>query len=295
MKKTILAACAIVAMASCAKENGVTEPVGDKVAAKFTSAAISRVANNAWEANDKIGISMTESGKTTLADGSYENIPHTVGAAGASGTFSADDKVVYFPVDGSAVDFYAYYPCSTVDGDKNISFSVADQEYDHIDLIAAKAEGKTKAAPAVTFAGEEAFAHQLSKLTINVIAGEGISSLEGLETTIEGQYTTAKFNIYSGVISGAADVAEITALTSADGAKVEAVLIPTAAVTDSKIVFALGGNKYYWETGSVELSQGCEHTYGLTLNRTGVTVTGSEINDWTQGSGEDGLTADDLF
>ncbi len=284
MKRQILAALALVTLASCAKENIATQPTTDQVAATFTAAAITRVANNAWETNDQIGISMTVNGAATLATGSYENIPHTVAAAGDSGTFSADDTVIYFPVDGSSVDFYAYYPHATLDTDKNIVVSVATQSFSDIDIVAAKAVAKTKAVPTVTFAGDDAFEHCLSKLTITLVAGEGITSLSGLKTTIKSQNTTAKYNIYTGVISSEGDVADIVAVTATDGLLSEAILIPTAAVSGSTIVFTLGSDNYIWDTKDLELVQGSEHKYEITINQTGIVVSGAKISNWNAGA-----------
>ncbi len=289
MKKQILAALAIVTLASCAKENNATETANDQVAATFTAAAITRVADNAWEEYDQIGISMVDYKTFDLADGSYENVPHTVKEAGVSGTFSPDGTVIYFPVDGASVDFYAYYPYSTLDDDKNINVSVATQSFSDIDIVAAKAENKTKAAPTVTFANDEAFEHQLSKLTITLKEGDGISSLADLKTTITGQYTTAKYNIYTSVISDKDNTDDITAVTAKDGSTAEAILIPTDAETGRTIVFTLGNDNYVWDTSLIALEQGCEHKYEITITKTGIIVTGATISNWSEGTTGTGI------
>ncbi len=281
-KTTILAAVALVALASCSKENTATTT--DKVAATFTATAITRVADNAWEANDQIGISMTVNGETTLADGDYENVPHTVNKEGESGIFEADDEVIYFPVDGSSVDFYAYYPQTNLDSDKNIEVSVATQNFSDIDIVAAKAVAKTKTSPIVTFSGEEAFTHQLSKLTMTLKAGAGIDDLAGVVTTIKSQNTTAKYNIYTNAISGAATPKDITAVTEADGSMAEAILIPTTAVAGSTIVFTLDGDNYIWDTSKIAFEQGSEHNYEITITKTGIEVTGATISNWGEGT-----------
>ncbi len=293
MKKTILASLAVVALASCIKENTTPETTIDQVAASFAVASISRVADNAWESDDQIGITMVVSTTFTLADGAYENAPYTVSAAGGTGTFTADDEVIYFPVDGSSVDFYAYYPYSAIDADKNISVNVATQSFSDIDIIAAKAVSKTKAAPTVTFSGDDAFAHQLSKLTITLKAGGGLTSLSGVTTTINGQYTTAKYNIYSSSVVGKGDIAQITAVTAADGSTTEAILIPTTAIDGSSIVFSLDGNDYIWDTSKIAFEQGCEHKYTVTLTKTGVEIDGATIDNWGAGTGGN-IEASDL-
>ncbi len=286
MKRTIIAALALVALASCAKENSEANQTSDQVEATFTAAAITRVTDNAWEATDKIGITMTVSGKTDLADGDYYNVLHNVDAAGTSGSFSPDSEVIYFPVDGSAVDFYAYYPYATPDADDNLDVNVATQTFSDIDIVAAKATAKTKSAPTVAFSGDNAFGHCLSKLTITLKAGEGITSLENVTTTIKGQYTTAKYNLYTSEISSRGDVKDITAVTT--GTTVEAILIPTSAMDGSTIVFTLDGDNYVWDTSKILLAQGSEHTYEITITKTGIIVTGALINDWGSGSNGSG-------
>ncbi|MFR9566851.1 MAG: fimbrillin family protein [Rikenellaceae bacterium] len=289
MKKSILAALAILAMASCAKENSTSEtPSTDPVAATFSSASISRVADNAWETNDKIGISMVQTTTTTLTGGDYYNVPYTVSAAGTSGTFTPDDTVIYFPVDGSEVDFYAYYPYAALDADDNLAVNVATQSFSRIDIVAAKAAAKTKRSPTVTFSGDEAFTHQLSKLTVTLVAGVGIDDLAGITTTIKGQYTTAKYNLYTSVISSEGDVADITAVSAADGSTAEAILIPTASVAGSTIVFTLDGDDYIWDTSSIAFTQGSEHNYEITVTKTGLVVSGATISGWGDGASNSG-------
>ncbi len=295
MRKTIFAALALIALASCTKETSVPtlEDTSSPVAALFAEAAITRATDNKWEAGDKIGITMTTTTTTTLADGSYSNVSYTVGAAGESATFAptaveapAVADTIYFPTDGSKVDFYAYCPLSTIDSDNNIAVSVATQSFADIDLIAAKAVGYDKNSATVSFTGDNAFKHQLSKLTITLKMGDGISSLAGLKTTIKGQSTTAKYNLYTGAISSLGDVADITALTVTDGTSAEAILIPSAAVDASSIVFSLGSDDYIWDTSAIAFEQGSEHNYEITVTKTKIILSGATISTW--GDGTDG-------
>ncbi len=264
-------------MASCAKESITTQ-----VEATFAAASITRVANNEWEANDKIGVTMTTTTTTTLAAGDYLNVPYTASAAGATASFTPDSEVVYLPTDGSAVDFYAYCPYTTIDANNDVDIDITSQNFTKIDLVAAKATGATKDAPKVTFSGDNTFKHQLSKITISLKAGEGISDLTGITTTIKGQYTTAKYNILTSVISSKGDIADITAATTATSA--EAILIPTTAQAGSTILFTLNGEEYTWDTSAVELLQGSEHTYEITITKIGVVPGGSTISSWGDGA-----------
>lgn len=289
MKKSILAALALLSLASCTKENSATEASTNRVAATFSAASITRVADNAWEANDKIGITMTTNGTTTLAEGNYYNVPYTVYAAGANGTFSPDDEAIYLPVDGSSVDFYAYYPYAILDANNDLAVNVSSQIFKDIDIVAAKATSQSKTSPTVTFSGDESFKHQLSKLTLTLKAGDGITDLTGLTTTIKGQYTTAKYNLYTGVISAESDKTDMATTTTTDESDIEsaytsAILIPTTGMAGSTIVFTLNNNDYIWDTASLVLAQGSEHNYEVTITQTPIVVEGATISGWNDGA-----------
>ncbi len=290
MKKSILAAFALLFLASCATESSTTGAIDSTapVAVTFTAASITRMADNTWEESDQIGITMTTNGTTELADGDYYNVLYTADAAGVSGTFTAADETIYFPTDGSLVDFYAYYPYATLDADNNIEVDVSSQIFTDIDIVAATATAKSKTSPTVKFtddgAVDESFKHQLSKLTLTLKAGDGITDLAGLTTTIKGQYTTAKYNLYTGEISGEGDIAEITAVTTSDGSMVEAILIPTTGVASSSILFTIAGNDYIWDTADLVLVQGSEHNYEITVTKTLTVVEGATISGWSDGA-----------
>ncbi len=304
MKKSLIAALAILSMASCNKESAETPETTDPtapVAATFSAASITRVTDNKWDTGDKIGISMTKEDSKTLADGDYENVSYTVSDA-ENGKFSptavespAVAETIYFPVDGTTVDFYAYYPQSEINSDKDITVSVAEQDYAHIDLVAATASA-SKTTLTVQFTGDDnAFKHQLSKLTMNIVAGDGIDDLTGIVTTIKGQYTTAKFNIYTFTISDKSiskdtdqndiDIETTTPTynTTKSEAYTSAILIPTSKIAGSTIEFAVGGNTYYLDTKDFVFTQGCEHTYEITLTKTEPVVSGSTISGWGDG------------
>lgn len=305
MKRQLLAAVAILAMASCAKENTAIEPTIDStapVAASFTSASISRVADNAWEDEDKIGITMVANGYTTpiTIDGStdtYWNIPYEVGGKGETGTFSAVGTVIYFPVDGSTVDFYAYSPYNennTTAG--SVAIDVSSQVVKNIDLIAATVKGKSKSSSTVAFTGDNAFKHQLAKLNLTINQGDGVadfkvSDTDKLTTTITKQPNTATYSLFAGTIdsSGAAtaDISANTTVSSTSAATATAILIPTDGTATSTIQFTTtsDSNVYTWDTSNVKFEQGKEHNYEITLTRTGVVVSGSTIGDWGSGIG----------
>ncbi len=310
--KNLTTLIAILFMASCSKESLETTSPHDTttpVEAQFTASSITRMSSNDWESGDKIGITMFEkSSTTTLATGDYANVPYTVVATNTEGNdfatdgdFAADSEVIYYPADGSSVDFNAYYPYNATVTDNttiavDVSAASSPQVFKNIDIIAAKVSNMSKySTSTVSFTDNNAFTHQLSKLTMNVVAGDNVSTLTDLSVVIKGQYNTAKYNIYTQQIdltdaTKGTDITAVTAVatgTTPTTATSEAILIPTSsAITGSTIVFTIGsGTKaasYTLKTDSFTFTKGTEHIYTITLRDTGASITASTISDWTK-------------
>lgn len=78
-----------------------------------------------WENGDAIGIFAVKHGKELAASGNYI---HNVKLTYRNGTWTAS-KVIYWPMDGTKYDFYAYYPYDpTATNPKAIAFSVPDDQ-----------------------------------------------------------------------------------------------------------------------------------------------------------------------
>ncbi len=296
MKKALIAALAVVAMVGCSDDNSQMEAVdpSGSVAAIFSAGQITRVADDKWVTGDLIGISMTKNGTTTLATGDYENVSYKVSSvtSGGAGTFTPSSTTIYLPSDGSKVDFYAYYPyTATLGSDNTIEVSVAsegtnDQVISDVDLVTATFSGASESSSSVTFTEDNAFEHQLSKLTLTLTGGVGFTDLAGLKTTIKSQNTTANYNIYTSAISGEGDEADIVADTSSNGTTAEAILIPSAE-QDITIEFLLDGVTYTLELEDITLAKGKEYKYNVTINKTGASITGATITDWVVGDDDD--------
>ena len=189
-------------------------------------------------------------------------------------------KTIYYPIDGD-VDFYAYYPQTTVN-DYKVALNVADQsKQEAIDFMYAKTTGCNKAIPQV----ELKFSHQLSWLVLNVQAGNGLTEvdLENLKVTIEDQNTTATFNLVDGTISDEGNPNNITMKTVEAGKIYEAILLPTTSKT-RKIVFDLNTGyaaPFVWTMESA-LKGGNRYNYTtVKLTRTSVDIMGT-IESWNE-------------
>ena len=272
------------AMVSCSTEDTAPSTQNDKVAVQFTGgiSVNTRAAGQAWADGDKIGIFMIEAGKTLSVDVIKEGVDNVCYQTSGSSTFSliSGGKTIFFPIDGD-VDFYSYYPQTTVN-DYKVALNMADQKsQEAIDFMYAKTTGCHKSIPQV----ELKFNHKLSKLILNVQPGNGLTQddLINLTVTIKDQNTTATFNLADGVISGEGNPDNIQMKATQVGKIYEAILLPTATTT-REIEFNLNNGHdapFVW-TMATDLKGGNLYNYTtVKLTRTGVELSGT-IKPWNE-------------
>ena len=285
-KMTKLFALALLAgaMISCSTDDTASSTPNGKVAVQFTGgiSVNTRAAGVAWADGDKIGIFMTEAGKTLSADVIKEGVDNVCYQSNGSIAFSpiSGGKTIFFPIDGD-VDFYSYYPQTTVN-DYKVALNMANQtSQEAIDFMYAKKTGCNKATPQVDLK----FNHMLSNLVLNVQPGNGLTEddLNKLKVTIKDQNTTATFNLADGVISGEGNPANIQMKTVKVGKKYEAILLPTKSTT-REIEFDLDNGHdapFVW-TMATDLKGGNLYNYTtVKLTRTGVELSGT-IKPWNE-------------
>ena len=272
------------AMVSCSTEDIAPSTQNDKVAVQFTGgiSVNTRAAGVAWADGDKIGIFMIEAGKTLSADVIKEGVDNVCYQSNGSIAFSpiSGGKTIYYPIDGD-VDFYSYYPQTTV-SDYKVALNVADQtSQEAIDFMYAQTKGCHKSIPQV----ELKFNHMLSNLVLNVQPGNGLTEddLNKLKVTIKDQNTTATFNLADGVISGEGNPANIQMKAVQVGKKYEAILLPTKSTT-REIEFDLDNGHdapFVW-TMATDLKGGNLYNYTtVKLTRTSVELSGT-IKPWNE-------------
>ena len=285
-KMTKLFALALLAgaMISCSTDDTASSTPNGKVAVQFTGGinVNTRAAGVAWADGDKIGIFMIEAGKTLSADVIKEGVDNVCYQSNGSIAFSpiSGGKTIFFPIDGD-VDFYSYYPQTTVNNYK-VALNMGDQKsQEAIDFMYAKTTGCNKANPQVDLK----FNHMLSKLILNVQPGNGLTQddLNNLTVTIKDQNTTATFNLADGVISGEGNPDNIQMKAVQVGKIYEAILLPTATTT-REIEFNLNNGHdapFVWKMDS-ELKGGNLYNYTtVKLTRTTIEMTGT-IESWNE-------------
>ena len=285
-KMTKLFALALLAgaMISCSTDDTASSTPNGKVAVQFTGGinVNTRAAGVAWAEGDKIGIFMTGTNQPLSADAIQEGVDNVCYQSNGSIAFSpvSGGKTVFFPIDGD-VDFYSYYPQTTVN-DYKVALNVADQKsQEAIDFMYAKTTGCNKATPQVDLK----FFHKLSNLILEVQPGNGLTQedLKKMTVTVKGQNTKATFNLVDGTISGEETPADIMMKTTEAGKQYEAILLPTDEET-RVIEFDLNNGydaPFVW-TMPVKLEGGKRYHYTVVkLSRSAVEISGI-IKPWTE-------------
>lgn len=296
--------CAIALFTTgCSNDNEpFTENPDGRVALQLTGgiSALTRASGKTWDAGDKIGIYMYKAGTDKIAEG-VENVSYVTDGTGVFKPVSSG-STIYFPVDGSNVDFYAWYPNAPLNDNGVWQINLENQRSQKdIDLMTAEAksedgEGKTtyhKNQPKVNLS----FQHRLTKLVVNIKAGDGISDadLEGLTVEITQQVSTAIYDLDFRSIGYAQELVTIPLLiTDTDkGPLAEAILFPDNLAKaysidrDRQLVFTLSktGEKFYYDIDrDKSFNEGEKNIYNITVNRIGLDVTAT-IEDWTPGNG----------
>ena len=288
MTKFLALALLVGAMVSCSTEDTAPSTQNDKVAVQFTGSISvnTSAAGTAWAEGDRIGIFMTGTKQPLSADAIQEGVDNFCYQSNGSIGFSpvSGGKTVFFPIDGD-VDFYSYYPQTTVN-DYKVALDVTDQtKQETIDFMYAKTEGCNKANPQVDWK----FFHKLSNLVLEVQPGSGLTQedLKKMTVTVKDQNTKATFNLADGTISGEGNPADIRMKTTTAGQLYEAILLPTEEAS-RVIEFDLKNGydaPFVW-TMPVKLEGGKRYHYTVVkLSRSAVDISGN-IEPWIK-AGDD--------
>lgn len=295
-KQSILMVAALLLLAGCSNDNeGAATPEGDgRVALEVSSGIESRAYDNKWESDDAIGIYMLKTGTATISEGAENRRYFT--ADGGSAFTATTEQTIYFPLDGSKVDFIAYYPYQKNLTKGAFTLDISTQtDLSAIDLMTAgtkttEAEPLDKNHYKVHFK----FAHRLTKLELNIGTGRGITTedLKGLKVEVTKQRTSGSYDPQFetfGVDSEPVQTVELN--TNAGGTLAQAILLPTTAadginpiVTRREFLFTLKstGEVFRWSVpDDKSFERGDKNIYNITINRSGVEVTAT-IEKWNE-------------
>ncbi len=286
-----LIAIAAVLFTACSKDN---PEIPDRQV-KFSSGInapqtkVGGVDGNEWNINDPVGIFMRDAGGA-IVDNNL-NIKYTSANQGTSTVFRSD-RPMYYPENGTRVNFLAYHPYNlNVDIDYLYPVDLSKQtSQTNIDLMVATANNSGNGYDKSNDQNVNlVFDHQLVKIVINVVIGPGVdTSVDGMTAVIKGMNNRAEFNILNREFSNAGTEENITPLHLPDSPGIyEAILLP-ATLEDRHIVefTATNGNVYTWVMKNNNTNQpismlekGNKYTFNITVERKQLNVSGT-INPW---------------
>ena len=276
MKKLLVGALALLALTACNKDN--KSEALQQEAMQFGSNIPTlnlRMANNAFEANDAIGISMT-------GDATATNVEYKTTAGGATATFAPAATGLTF-AEGQTVNFVSYYPYSasaTTDLAIDLTNAQTDVLYSN-NLTGIKTAKDANGANHVL-----QFKHKLALVSFTMAglpAGTTITSAQ-----LEGIVTTSSMKIADGTLTNGTATAT-QKLQLKNGTFAPTIVIP-ATNANAKLVITLSdGKSYSYTFASLAFQSGKNHKFNVTLASNALTVDeiNGQISDWDVVDGED--------
>jgi len=306
---SVLAVTAIL-LSSCSSDDTMETPEVNNGMVKFSSgvnAATPKVGGaegTIWSTYDVIGIYMLKAGQgltdANIVEGK-KNVSYRAESSATSTSFKPGSSVIYYPVDGSKVDFFSYYPYTASLDDYVFKVDLSDQDpQTDVDLMIAKANNSNLGYDKTNQQSVNlVFDHQLVKVVMNVTRGEGLgqTDLANVTAKIKGMNTKADFDMKNSpaVLSNMGTPSDNMAAFVVKGGgdqpakrQIEAILLPVT-FDDSHIVeFTAAGNTYTWKMKEntvqnsspiTRLEVGKIYTFDIKLTKYKAEVTG-EIKPW---------------
>lgn len=269
MKKLLVGALALLALTACNKDN--KSEALQQEAMQFGSnipALNLRMAGNAFEANDAIGISMT-------GDATATNVEYKTTAGGATATFAPAATGLTF-AEGQTVNFVSYYPYSV-----NATTDLAiDLTNDQTDVLYSNNLTGIKTAKATNGANHVLqFTHKLALVSFTMTglpAGTTITLAQ-----LEGIVTTSSMKIADGTLTNGTATAT-QKIQLAAGTFAPTIVIP-ATNANAKLVIKLSdGKSYSYTFPSLALQSGKNHKFNVSLASGAITVdqVNGQITNW---------------
>ncbi|MGQ1889008.1 fimbrillin family protein [Thermophagus sp. OGC60D27] len=244
--------------------------------------------NSNWAENDEVGVYMVPKGEELVAENILSGADNKKFVYDINGNLIPQGEEMYYPTDGSNVDFYAYFPYnpSTSNGVYPVDVS-GQSDQKSIDLMRAAIKNKTQEDAIINI--KFGFHHTLAKIKINIEKDMDIADLDvsGIQLMIEGMPTTADFNIGTEIFSNKENVSPIEMRSVEAGVAYDALVIPTTAnsFTGRKITVTAPEElelepAFYEIPDGLALVSGNSYEFPITLYKKGATKIVYNVGDY---------------
>lgn len=294
-------------LVGCSQEyQNVEAPLNNTMLFNITSPNATRVADGAFEANDKLGLYVTDyADETTPAplqiSGNHTNNEVLV----FDGASWATERPVYWGEGKS--DVYAYYPYMEIEDVDEQPFSVAldqtvEEAYETSDFLWAKAEGVAQNDGAISLNMK----HQMSRLVVKIMAGEEyVGSLPADATVhLHSTVTSARISLANGSVvkdpyggTHSIKMRNLGLRTFAEGDAVvyEAIVVPQMLETSVPLLEINSKSVSYLLEDMFNFKPGVSYTYTAVLNTSTTAIKidiGCSTDDWNNMGSGDGTGGD---
>lgn len=305
MKKYFVFAAAVIALAACSSEEENVQSWNGEIRLSAVNVVQTRAAqgiqSTAFDNGEKVDVFINENATTP----SIEYPQPLVYTSGTGGVLTTSDEQ-YYP-QSNGVNIFAVYPSGVAGTNVNATNVAFDVESDQREEDAYKASDLMVGAPANNPVSKTSgtvqltFKHCLSKININISAGDGIDpvDLQDATVTILNTTTGGTFNVQTGavtangvqaaatpIIAGTLEVREDTGVQG-----ISAIIVPqTVSAGRQFISIRYGGDQqtpatelFYTlpQAASVDFAAGYSYTFNITAKKSGLTLDGTTITDWT--------------
>lgn len=300
MYRAMALSCMLVAFSACSTERDMPGDSFGKLEIKLAASAVelTRAGDDYFDDGDELGLTVVKWLDGTAQDLTGIRQENNVRFVKQSGGFVAS-ATAYYPDRVSKCTFYAYYPYNDTgfEKDRNILGIAVNSDQSEYAAYAASdymISVKQEVLPSETQVTLP-FRHILSKVTINMIKGEGCS-VEDLKTagiSLKSFYTKAEYDVALSSmqnLSSKSDIRVCQRFTESEG-RLDgacAIVVPQAFPAEESMVYFTVHNKTlaYKPASGIIFESGKEYTFNVTITVTnlGPSISvSSQINEWTDG------------
>ena len=281
-------AAATVSMTSCNSDDETIDntPVEIRLSSTNAASGKTRSVNQSiqltqFDASEKIGVFINEHGGSSTT---YpQPLEYTANGSGGMTPLAPQ----YFPQSGNGVNIHAFYPFSaasdlgTIEPFSIQTNQISEANYKASDLMygvpISNPVSRTSSSVQLTFE------HLLSKINIELKAGNGNPTLVGSTVRLQSIRCATTFDPSNGVITAATGPSnEIVVMATNATLKGSAIIIPqtlASGTTFIEVTLSTGVRLYYKLPAQTEFEGKKQYDYEITVNLTGLTVT-STITPW---------------